>query len=847
MTQAKKSTCAVMETVAYLRGLGFMPLPIDPETKKTYCKDYTAPNFVSPWDDWRKSDVGVGVILGGKYKLVDIDLDDPRIAKLAVAHLPHTPWIFGRKTKKSSHHVFVIEDKGNPEQQQRADDPAGKGYLDTEKLYHLGKNTQQKTPLKPILEFRGTGQQTVMPGTVHESTGELIQWEGKGLEQFGYLDTSPEDTPQPDPPTESTPAEQQDLPDDNKLQSPDSDNKLQIPDNPVHNNTSIPDDRKIKLDLKRPSKGPANVKSQTLRRASRMIAFTVIVSDNIWHEGFRHDVTLCLAGMMHASKWQLPEAEKFFNGLVDFSGYGERKNILACVRDTFKNAENKSARIQGAPSLIELTGRDDVVAYFRRLFTDAKEAVFEDYNSRFAAVLYFGRLGIMDRRNADDLTKPDFEVMPLQDFMNMYSNERIQVPGEKGLTWTPKPKYWFGHVKRKTYSATDFLPGQPGEVGETYNLWRGWGTKPNPAGSMVAWEEHVWRFICGENKEMHHWLMAWMADIVQNPMSKPGTAVVMRSKTRTGKNTFVEMIQRMIGIRYYHEMNNSAQLTGRFNSHLQHALLVFANEAEFAGRINAHPTLRTLITDEKFFMDHKHGHAKTSRNYTRLMLASNRLHVLEREADDQRYTVIEVGNPHEELGDGVRDHFSRVYADINGEGPAALLAHLQSYQYDRDLIRSCYQSEAGRKQILMSMPTVGQWWAMCISEGRIRVPEGYEEHIGYVNGQVGWPDWISKGAIEAAFRDQYKWAKDIPSAVFHAEFYSASGLNKKKSTFRPAKAGRPMSVRLPPILKCARLINQQYSGAVEIIDAEIVGETLNEDNFEELEVRDEDLSNEVEY
>lgn len=750
----KKSSPDVLKTVKLLRDLELMPLPISRKSKLTYCKNFTDPAFISPYKDWETSDIGVGLVLSERYKLVDIDIDDPRIENLSVAHLPQGGWIFGRKSKKRSHHVFVIADSPDSADSLRAMDPKGKGYMDTEQVLGIA---DPPDPRPTIIEFRGHGAQTVMPGTLHEKTGELIQWDGGN----------------------------------------------------------------------QPTELPAAVDSVELRRAVRKIGFTVMVGDHAWKAGIRHQVSLSLAGMMAMAKWDQAEAEHWFNCLMDWTGEGEKRNVMSTVRDTFKKAAKKE-RIQGGPALSDVTGCPQLVSAFRHLFMDSREAAFDDMNSRYAVGVYFSKVQIFDFTVIDDVSKPDFETMSVSDFELLTSNQKIWVPGKRGKIQITKAKHWLEHSDRRTYRITDFMPGKDPEVNGALNLWRRWGADENASGSIDAWMHHVDEYICRGDQEMKDWLMSWLADIIQNPMDKPGTAVMMRSGTRSGKNTFIEMMKKVIGIRYVREMNSSGQITNRFNSHFQHALLVMANEADFSTSDAATNVLKTLITDKDFHMDHKHGHAKTGRNYTRVVLASNKIHVINRDFDDERYTVIDVQHPGHVLSvDDRVKHFNRIYAEINGDGPGKLLHYLKNYRYDRDRLRTCYQSEAGRAQTLMSMNPVAQWWARCISDGRIRVPDEYSvDRVKYVGNEVGWPEHIGKAAIEAAFRDQHTEHKRIASPAFHAMLYQCSGLSPDDSHHFGNRHGRYRGLRLPELEKARAMMNEIYPGAVESDDP-ITDDLLN--------------------
>jgi hypothetical protein len=741
-SKASKSSPEVLKTVDLLKNLGLMPLPIKRNTKVTDEEGFSDPSYSSDYNRWKNEDLGVGVVLSERYKLVDIDLDHPDIANLAVSHLPHGGWIFGRKGKKCSHHVFVISDSTDTTQKQRAIDPKAKGYMDTEKIPSCEENPKERSC---IIEYRADGGQTVMPGTIHTS-GELIEWK----------------------------------------------------------------------DGKVPTKLPAAVDSYELRRAVRKIAFTVMAAKHGWFDGCKHDLSMAYAGMFYLAKWTEDEAVHWMNCFLSYVDEGDdRKKVIRAVRDTYKRAEGKQ-RIAGGPRLAEITAYPRLVYEFRKLFMDARAAVFEDFNARYAVAVYFGKVCVIDFDVVNDLSLPDFETMPPQEFHMLTCNDRIKLPAGKKDIFVPKSKYWFEHPDRRTYRKTDFMPGEAEVVDGKLNLWRGWQAKPNSKGSIDKWLGHMERFICDYNEEMMHWLMAWLADIVQNPMQKPGTAVMLRSGQRSGKNTFVEMMKCVIGMRHVREMNGAGQITNRYNSNLQYALLMFANEADFASSTVAANVLKTLITDKDFFMDHKWGHAKSGRNYLRVVLASNKIHVLNRDADDQRYTVVDVVNPTDHMTDEEKlEHFRAIYEEIDGDGPGKLLDYLMHYEYSVDLLRSCYQSAAGRKQILMSMDPVAQWWAKCIDAGRIQVPEDHMDQVRPKNGKAVWPTSIGKTALEAAFRDQHKGERGIPSPAFHAMLWKCSGIDPKQATKQiGGRYDRYRAILLPELEEAREALNERYQDAV---------------------------------
>lgn len=155
--------------------LGWRIIPIDPIAGKPVKKPTRTgwQNIQLTEADLAREfgpNVNVGVLLGDvSGGLTDIDVDaeniDHRTGELArrivPRHLPHTA-AFGRKTNPVSHHFYIAPG------------------LTSEKFYDIGENKN-----KPLLEIRanlagGKANQTVLPPSTHEDTGEIISWDATG-------------------------------------------------------------------------------------------------------------------------------------------------------------------------------------------------------------------------------------------------------------------------------------------------------------------------------------------------------------------------------------------------------------------------------------------------------------------------------------------------------------------------------------------------------------------------------------------------------------------------------------------------------------------------------------------
>jgi predicted P-loop ATPase len=152
----------VIEVVRQHIREGIRPVPIPYRQKGPVIDNWQALVITEENVDnyFNGSPMNVGGILGAPSRnLQDIDLDCSEALALAAAWLPTTR-TFGRATNPTSHFLYRSPDL-NGEGTRGFDDPIAK---------FLGKKSK-------LLELRSNGGQTVLPGSTHKDTGEIIAWD----------------------------------------------------------------------------------------------------------------------------------------------------------------------------------------------------------------------------------------------------------------------------------------------------------------------------------------------------------------------------------------------------------------------------------------------------------------------------------------------------------------------------------------------------------------------------------------------------------------------------------------------------------------------------------------------
>ncbi len=150
------SSPQVLQTLAWMRKHGYKPVALHPQSKAAISRSYASIDYRPPDDElWKNNNYGVGIVTGPTNDgPVDADLDCEEAIYFAQIFLPPTSAVFGRKSKPRSHMLYKVE--ASSFEKQAFIDPV--------------TNTT-------IIEIRGdNGHQTCAPGSLHEATGELIEW-----------------------------------------------------------------------------------------------------------------------------------------------------------------------------------------------------------------------------------------------------------------------------------------------------------------------------------------------------------------------------------------------------------------------------------------------------------------------------------------------------------------------------------------------------------------------------------------------------------------------------------------------------------------------------------------------
>ena len=229
---------------------------------------------------------------------------------------------------------------------------------------------------------------------------------------------------------------------------------------------------------------------------------------------------------------------------------------------------------------------------------------------------------------------------------------------------------------RRQYERVVFDPNDHDP--DHYNLWEGFAVEPDGRKSCGKFLAHIRDNICGGDVELNAWVIGFFAHMVQKPHEKAGVSLVLRGSEGVGKGFLANMIGRLFP-EHYVVVSQREHLVGRFNAHLTRALMVFVDEAFWAGDKQGEGTLKHLVTDPELLIEGKFKDGYMVKNLSRLIIASNENWVVPAGLKARRWAVLDVADTHERD----RPYFVAITEEMENGGLEAFMHLLRTFDLSK--------------------------------------------------------------------------------------------------------------------------------------------------------------------
>jgi hypothetical protein len=249
----------------------------------------------------------------------------------------------------------------------------------------------------------------------------------------------------------------------------------------------------------------------------------------------------------------------------------------------------------------------------------------------------------------------------------------------------------------------------------TLNYWRGPTVTPVP-GDWSIIRNFLYKVICNEDLTLYHYLLRYIAHMLQHPEEKPSIAIVMLSRSGCGKGTFFQLLN-AIWSKSTLEVSDINQVVGTFNAVLERHFCICLDEALFKGDKASMERFKSMISEPTIRVEQKYQPSRTIESYHRFFAASNSEHFANIPIDDRRFVFIKVSDSKQQ--DLI--YFDMVHKAINDSVTiAAFVYDLFAMDLINFKVRQRPITHEHLNQRLQSLDGFERYWLEVLETGKIR-------------------------------------------------------------------------------------------------------------------------------
>ena len=294
-------------------------------------------------------------------------------------------------------------------------------------------------------------------------------------------------------------------------------------------------------------------------------------------------------------------------------------------------------------------------------------------------------------------------AMGLADFRAIFMNEFVDgFDGHGKHKRVPVADAWLTHPMRRQYEGLVLAPNRI--VPNYYNLWQGFAVEPRP-GNWSLMREHIRRILCKSDDLVFHFVLDWLAFCVQHPDRRAEVAVVMRGGRGVGKGMFAAAVGSLFG-QHFVQISNARHLTGNFNAQLRGCIVLYVDEAFWAGDKQGEAVLKHYITEATLPIEQKGRDLEVVPNLLHVIMASNSQWVVPAGLDERRFLVLDVDGSMRQN----EEYFRALSDEIENGGREAMLHDLLQRDLKNFNHRKAPKTAGLIDQKLLSLDPHQQWW-----------------------------------------------------------------------------------------------------------------------------------------
>lgn len=383
---------------------------------------------------------------------------------------------------------------------------------------------------------------------------------------------------------------------------------------------------------------PLTMTPEDLYAAGRNVALASLLARHWPGSGARHAMVGHLTGFLLQAGLDDITAIQIIKAAATIAGDGDVTDREKFARNTiqkFKNGE----QVTGGPKLSDSLS-PEVVSKMRGWLRMADVDALDEFNARH----FFVRLGKDSVIGRED-DPEDIVFQTPAALTHEYANRLVQTGATEDGDPVLKPLFdtWMKSPSRRSFARVVFAPPPLTAADNEFNLWRGYSATRKPSQAVIPFLEHVRHVVCSDDPEWYEYFMDLMALTIQQPGVPTGVAVVMRGLKGAGKGVVLDWLGALVAQHYRH-LTKSEQVVGRFNKAIAGKVIVFLDEAFWAGDKREIGALKSLITEQFLEVEPKNIDSFPVRNVAHVFIATNNRWSVPAELDERRFFALKVAD-----------------------------------------------------------------------------------------------------------------------------------------------------------------------------------------------------------
>jgi len=394
----------------------------------------------------------------------------------------------------------------------------------------------------------------------------------------------------------------------------------------------------------------------------------------------------------------------------------------------------------------------------RRRSQDQLDQLVEKLNQRFCVVPEGNEVFVF-REQRDPLRKGHWQLnkFTFKAFRELLMNRRVVVdvsdPRHPGFTKQivkTHAEIWLEHRDRRE------CPGGPifdptGNASNYYwNLWRGFAVKPvkNRQGWLLM-QDHIYHVLAAGDRKVNDYILNWSAHMLQHPERHGEVALIFRDDAEgLGKGLFVKALLAILGTHGFH-LHHADQLRGQFNAYMHRLVLLYLDEAGWAGDRQLEGYLKGLVSDEEIGVQYKNKDTFQALNYLHIIISSNRDWAINASRTSRRWAPFRVSDHRR----GDRAYFTALSHEIEHGGAEAMLYDLLRRDLSCFDVRDYPRTAELDNQRLLSLDIQPRWWMAVLLRGFVYKPKW---------GAPSLLDWHEFHTTQLLVESHRQFCKAIP-------------------------------------------------------------------------------------